>query len=256
VTTPSRPLFRDLALGLLVGVFSGLFGVGGGVILVPLLVLLFAVEQKRAQSTSLVVVAIAAFSGAVTYSVGFSVLWEAVGFLIAGGLLGTWVGSAVMIRARSRWLQLAFAAVMVAAAIRLVFLSVGGSSLTIPDLEWTIMVGYFFAGLAMGLLSALFGVGGGIIVVPLLVTFFGFSQQLAQGTSLVVMVPIALLGAWRQTRSGFTQWGQGLRIGLAAAVGSVAGASIALVVASQALQIGFALVLVYAAGHMAWKARR
>jgi uncharacterized membrane protein YfcA len=161
-----------------------------------------------------------------------------------------------MVKARSRWLQLAFSVVMVAVAIRLVVTSLSQASVDIPDLEWTIMIGYGVAGLAMGLLSALLGIGGGIIVVPLLVTFFGFSQQLAQGTSLVVMVPIALLGAWRQTRSGFTQWAQGLRVGGAAAVGSVAGASIALVLASQVLQIGFAVVLVGAAAQMAWKARR
>ena len=222
----------------------------------PLLVLVFAVAQKRAQATSLVVVALAALSGAVTYSVGASVVWEAVVFLLAGGLLGTWIGSALMVKARSRWLQLAFSVVMVAVAIRLVVTSLSQASVDIPDLEWTIMIGYGVAGLAMGLLSALLGIGGGIIVVPLLVTFFGFSQQLAQGTSLVVMVPIALLGAWRQTRSGFTQWAQGLRVGGAAAVGSVAGASIALVLASQVLQIGFAVVLVGAAAQMAWKARR
>jgi uncharacterized membrane protein YfcA len=254
VNTPAPLLFRDIGIGLLVGLFSGLFGVGGGVILVPLLVLLFAVEQKRAQATSLVVVALAAVTGATTYSFGFSVLWEAVPFLIAGGLIGTWVGLALVVRIATRWLQLGFSLLLVGAAARLVFLSFSDGVNNVPELGAGVVLGYFLAGLAMGLLSSLLGVGGGIIVVPLLVTFFGFSQQLAQGTSLVAMVPIALLGAWRLTKSGFTQWGQGIRIGVAAAAGAVGGATVALVTASSALQIGFAALLVFAATQLIRKA--
>ena len=254
MTVAPRPLFRDVGIGLLIGAFSGLFGVGGGVLLVPLLVLLFAVEQKRAQATSLVVVALAAVSGAFTYSFGFSVVWEAVPFVLLGGLVGTWLGAAFVVRVKTRWLQVAFSVIMVAAAVRLVFLSFGSAPTDIPDMTPWIIAGYLGAGFAMGLLSSFLGVGGGIVVIPLLVTFFGFSQQLAQGTSLVVMVPIALLGAWRLTKSGFTQWAQGFRIGAAATVGSVGGATVALVIDAQALQLAFAGVLVFAASQMAWKA--
>lgn len=256
MTSPSHSVFRDVGIGLLVGVFSGLFGLGGGVILVPILVLLFAVEQRRAQATSLVVVAIAAVSGAISYTVGASVVWQAVPFLVAGGLVGVWIGSLLVRKVKVRWLQIALAMVMVVAAVRLVFLSLGDAASNVPDLATAVVLGYLAAGFLMGLFSSFLGVGGGVVVVPLLVTFFDFSQQLAQGTSLVVIVPIALLGAWRMTQSGYTQWGQGVRIGLAAAVGAVGGAAIALVVASQALQIGFAAVLVFAAIQLVRKALR
>lgn len=56
----------SLAIGLLVGMTAGLFGVGGGIILVPLLVLLFKTDQKKAQATSLVVVSLSAVTGATT----------------------------------------------------------------------------------------------------------------------------------------------------------------------------------------------
>lgn len=222
----------------------------------PLLVLLFAVEQRRAQATSLVVVAIAAVSGAISYTVGSSVVWEAVPFLVIGGLIGVLIGSYLVLKVQVRWLQIALASVMVVAAVRLVFLGLEGSTSDVPDLATAVVLGYLSAGFVMGLFSSFLGVGGGVVVVPLLVTFFGFSQQLAQGTSLVVIVPIALLGAWRLTKSGFTQWGQGVRIGIAAAVGAVGGAAIALVVASQALQIGFAAVLLFAAIQLLRKALR
>ena len=106
----------------------------------------------------------------------------------------------------------------------------------------------------MGFLSALLGVGGGIIVIPLLVGLFGFPQQLAAGTSLVAMVPLALFGALRLSRSGFTQWFQGLRLGLASIPGAVGGALLALSVEATVLQVAFAIVLLVAAASMARKA--
>lgn len=256
MSIPPLSVIRQVGIGAIVGVFSGLFGLGGGVILVPLLVLLFAVEQRRAQATSLVVVAIAAVSGAISYSVGASVVWEAVPFLIGGGLVGVWVGSILVLKVAVRWLQIALAIVMVIASVRLVFESLDTSASDVPDLGVGIALGYLGAGLVMGLFSSMLGVGGGVVVVPMLVTLFGFSQQLAQGTSLVVIVPLALLGAWRLTKSGFTQWGEGVRMGVAAAVGAVGGAAIALAIASQVLQVGFAAVLIFAAVQLVRKALR
>ena len=249
-------LLRDLAIGLLVGAFSGLFGVGGGILLVPILVLLFRVAQKQAQATSLVVVALAATTGAVTYAIGDSVVWSSVLFLLAGGFVGTWLGSAIVVRIQTRWLQLMFGLLLVAAAIRLVVASGDAISTAVVSLGSWVIAGYVLSGFAMGILSSLLGIGGGIIVIPLLIAFFGFTQQLAAGTSLVVMVPIALLGAWRLTRAGHTQWGQGTRIGVAASVGAVGGASLALVADAAIMQAAFGVVMVVAAGQMLWKAFR
>jgi uncharacterized membrane protein YfcA len=106
-----------------------------------------------------------------------------------------------------------------------------------------VVLGYIASGVAMGLLSALFGIGGGIIVIPILVTFFGFSQQLAAGTSLVVMAPIAIFGAWRQSVTGATDWQVGLRFGLASIPGGVVGALIAVAVSGSVVRSAFALVI-------------
>jgi uncharacterized membrane protein YfcA len=247
---------RDIAIGLVVGAFSGLFGVGGGILLVPILVLVFHVAQKQAQATSLVVVALAATTGAATYGLGNSVVWGSVAFLLAGGLIGTWLGATIVVRIQTRWLQLMFGLLLVAAAIRLVVASGDAVSTTVATLGLWVIAGYIASGFAMGLLSSLLGIGGGILVIPLLIAFFGFTQQLAAGTSLVVMVPIALVGAWRLTRTGHTQWGQGTRIGLAAAVGAVGGASLALVSDAALMQAAFGVVMVFAAGQMLWKALR
>ena len=248
------PLVKDVLLGLVVGVFSGLFGVGGGIILVPLLVLLMRTEQKQAQATSLVVVALGASSGALTYALAGSVLWISVPFLIAGGILGSWLGTIAVKKLRARWLQILFALLLVAAAVRIGMESLGSATGFVGEVTVAVALGFAASGLAMGFLSALLGVGGGIIVIPLLVAIFGFPQQLAAGTSLVAMVPLALFGALRLTRSGFTQWVRGFRIGAGSVPGAIAGAALALIIEAGVLQIGFAALLVFAAVNMFVKA--
>lgn len=256
VPESKSPLFRDIAIGLLVGLASGLFGVGGGIILVPLLVLLFKTDQKKAQATSLVVVSLSALTGAATYGIAGSVSWLAAPLLIAGGLVGTYIGTAVVKKINDRWLKLAFGALLLVVAGRFVWQSFEATGMTLVALSWQSALGYLAAGFAMGLLSSFLGVGGGVILVPILVTLFGFPQQLAAGTSLIVMIPVTLLGAARLTKSGFTNWSQGLRIGSAAAVSAIGGAALALVADASVLQLGFALVLVLAGSQMIWRSLR
>lgn len=248
-------LFRDIAIGLLTGFVSGLFGVGGGIILVPILVIFFATEQKKAQATSLVVVALAALTGAATYWIGDSVAWTTVPFLILGGILGTWLGSEAVRRIKDRSLKLFFGFFLLLVAVRIVWQTLAAEVSFTPVIDWDLAWVFLLVGLAMGLLSSFMGVGGGIIVIPILVTFFGFTPQLAAGTSLVVMIPIVLFGALRLTRGGFTNWGQGVSIGIPAAVSAVGGAALALVAEAVILQLGFALLLVLAGAQMIWRAR-
>jgi uncharacterized protein len=192
---PKIPIWKDIAIGAVTGLTSGLFGVGGGIILVPILVILFKVNQHKAQATSLVVVALAAVTGAVTYSLADSVSWIAVPFLIAGGLLGTLLGTIAVKKVKDRILKLVFGVFLVFVAIRIVVQSFDPAALTSQSAGLEFGPIYLLVGLAMGLLSSFLGVGGGIIVIPILITVFGFTPQLAAGTSLVVMIPIVLLGA-------------------------------------------------------------
>ena len=247
-------LAKDLVLGLVVGVFSGLFGVGGGIVLVPLLVLLMRTEQKEAQATSLVVVAMGASSGALTYALAGSVFWLSVPLLVAGGIVGTWLGTIAVKKVQTRWLQIFFGVLLLAAAIRIGLHSVVSETGFVDEITVGVALGFVASGLAMGFLSALLGVGGGIIVIPLLVAIFGFPQQLAAGTSLVAMIPLALFGALRLTRSGFTQWARGFRIGTGSVLGAIGGASLALIVQASVLHIGFAALLIFAAVNMFIKA--
>jgi uncharacterized membrane protein YfcA len=245
-------LFRDLLIGVGVGIFSGALGVGGGILLVPYLVLVLFVAQKRAQATSLVMVAMAATAGAVTYGLAQSVAWLPAAFIIIGGLLGALLGSYAVQRTPDHRLQIAFGVLLVIVAVRLLFpTSVEvATSEALPAITPALAAAYIIIGVAMGALSALFGIGGGILLIPVLVTGFGFGQQFAAGTSLAVMVPIALFGALRLTKPGLTDWRLGIRFGTGSIFGAVAGAAIALAIPGDALRWIFAMVMLIVAVRM------
>jgi uncharacterized membrane protein YfcA len=102
-------------------------------------------------------------------------------------------------------------------------------------------------GIGAGLIAGLFGVGGGIMFVPALVLFAGLSQLEAEATSLLAIVPVATMGAWRQHRYGNLRLRAGLLVGGLAVGGSVAGVAIANVVPERGLELGFAALLLFTA---------
>jgi uncharacterized protein len=98
-----------------------------------------------------------------------------------------------------------------------------------------------------GLLAGLLGVGGGILFVPALTVFLGLSQVDAEATSLLAIMPMAIVGAWRQRRYGNVCLRDGGVLGAAAIPGAVAGVAIVNVVPERVVQVAFAgLMLVIA----------
>ena len=111
-------------------------------------------------------------------------------------------------------------------------------------------------GVAAGAAAGLFGVGGGIVFVPTLTIVLGLTQLEAEATSLLAILPVAILGSWRQTRAGTVRWRDATTIGLASAGTVVAGALIADAAPERALRIGFAVLLVLTAIQLILRARR
>ncbi len=106
-------------------------------------------------------------------------------------------------------------------------------------------------GVAAGAVAGLFGVGGGIIFVPTLTLVIGLDQLGAEATSLLAIIPVAILGSWRQTKAGTVRWRDALIIGAASVGAAVAGALIADAAPERALRIGFALLLIATAAQLA-----
>jgi uncharacterized membrane protein YfcA len=109
-------------------------------------------------------------------------------------------------------------------------------------------LGAILLGFAAGVAGGLLGIGGGILFVPALSLVLGQSQLGAEATSLLAIIPVAVVGAWRQRGYGNVRLGDGVAIGALSVGGAVLGAVIANTVPQRALEVGFAcLVLVVAA---------
>ncbi len=103
-------------------------------------------------------------------------------------------------------------------------------------------------GLAGGILSGLLGLGGAIIIIPALVFFLGFNQQMAQGTTLVMMVlPVGALAAWQYYEQGFVEVKTAAILAITFFVGGYFGARFATHIPQLMMKKGFAIVLAFIA---------
>lgn len=111
-------------------------------------------------------------------------------------------------------------------------------------------------GVAVGALSAAFGVGGGLLMVPILVLGYGLEQHAAQGTSLVVIVPTAFAGALAHHRRGLVDWTAAAFMAFGGLAGVFLGARLALTTEAETLQTIFGVVVVTAGIRLALQGRR
>ncbi len=109
-------------------------------------------------------------------------------------------------------------------------------------------------GFAGGTVGGLLGVGGGILFVPALTLFLDQSQLHAESTSLLAIVPVALVGAWRQRRYGNVRLRDGVVIGVLSPLGVLIGVLASNAVPERALQLGFAALLILVAAQLARRA--
>jgi uncharacterized membrane protein YfcA len=253
-TWGARRILTHLGIGLFAGLLSGMFGVGGGVVIVPLLVLLATYPQRRATGTSLGAIVPTATVGVIAYALTQDVAWIPALILAAGAVVGAQVGSWLLPKVPVKALQLGFAGFMLAVVISLFFVvPVRGEPF---DLTWLTGAGLVGLGLITGVLSGLLGVGGGIIVVPALMLLFGTSDLIARGTSLLMMIPTAISGTIGNIRRGNIDLLGALLVGVAACTTTALGAWIAKSIDPFTGNMIFAVFLVFIAGQIVYRALR
>jgi uncharacterized membrane protein YfcA len=251
--TRRRWLTSTIAIGAGAGALSGVFGVGGGILIVPGLVLLLGLAQKRAHATSLAAIVPIAVAGGIGYAVEGSVDWPAAGLLTAGAFVGTFVGTHALVRMPERGLRILFALFMLAAAVTLP-LEATRTGAEIP-LDPVNGAGLILVGAVAGLLAGLLGVGGGIVMVPALVLLLSLSQPVAKGTSLLVIVPTALVGSVRNVRRGDVDGRASAVVGLAGAAFAFAGSFVSVRLDPLVSAVLFGLLLVAMAVRLLLAAR-
>ena len=249
--SPERWLVIVL-VGLVGGVLSGLFAIGGGIIMVPLLTSFAKLDQRVAAATSLAAIIPTSIVGTVTYAIAGEVDLVAASFVSVGAVGGAILGSALLKRIPLVWLRWMFIVFILLVAVRLFFITPQRGE----PAEFTVYVGveYVILGLVMGILSALFGVGGGIIAVPALISVFAISDLIAKGTSLAVMIPTSAVGTFTNWRAGTVDVRVGLVLGVAAAAASIPGAALALALPPRLSSVLFGSLLVAVAVQLTLRA--
>ncbi|MBA2383819.1 MAG: sulfite exporter TauE/SafE family protein [Actinobacteria bacterium] len=247
---------RLIAIGLVAGFFSALFGVGGGIVAVPLLILLAALPPHAATATSMGAIGITALAGAILYAVqgghvepGYALL---VGLPAAAGAV---FGTALQQRLSGRALTLAFAAFLALLALWLLLSAPAEADAAgVGDADWWRVAAAVALGLAAGTLAGLFGIGGGLLFVPTLV-WLGLGQLEAEATSLLAILPTVAAGAWRQHRYGNLRPRTAVVLGLASVPAVAAGVLVAKALPEDTLQTLFVVLMLAVAGQLAWRSR-
>ena len=247
-----------LVVGLAAGVLSGMFGIGGGVVIVPVLVTFFGFALQEAVGTSL---------AALLMPVG---IFAAIAYYRAGKLkigIALWVALGLAVGATlSAQLALGLDKTLIQKAYAL-FLIIAGWRFAEPRKWWaefraetppppspvreprtTAWYVLLAIGFGAGMLSGLFGVGGGIVIVPALVGLLWFDQKLASGTSLgALLLPVGLGAAVSYYQAGLLDIGPAALVALGLTAGALVGARIALGLPSKTVKRMYGVFLLLVA---------
>lgn len=233
----ARSIIVLIVVGMLVGVLSGTFGIGGGTVIVPALVWL-GLSQRNAAATSTLAIVPTSISGVVSYATGGHVDWLAAVLLFCGMFVGGQIGSWLLSELVLRWIFVAF----------LVFVVINQVSF-VPSRDHQIVmtvvtgIGLALLGVVIGTLAGLLGIGGGALAVPSLSMLFGASDLVARGTSLLAMFPNSITTSAANLKRRLAHVKTALIIGVTASVTAPLGTWIAGEVSPRVGAIMFACYL-------------
>ena len=238
-------------LGMTTGFMSGLFGIGGGILMVPGLIFLAKFDSRRAHATSLAAMLPMAVSGVVTYTANDNVDWPVVGWLSLGSVFGALVGTTLLTKLSRRALAIAFSVPLVIAAVRLLFeiSGDGRADLTVVTALLITAIGVVTASVA-----TLLGIGGGIMLVPILTVGFGIPSVISKGSALAVILPTSLVGTVRNRSNALVDFRAASTLGLTGVVMAPVGATVSNSISAQASNSLFAILVFVVTARMLWQA--
>jgi uncharacterized protein len=232
------------ASGLAIGLVLGTVGGGGAVLALPVLVYVLGLDVHAATTASLAVVGAGAATGAVGQSRRGAVCWASAAWFAGAAALGSVAGTAANRAVGGTELLLAFAVVMLLAA-RATWQRAGSPAAVArgcPQARANVLVP---AGLAIGALTGLVGVGGGFLVVPALAIGLSFGMREAMGTSMVVVAIVSVAGLLAHVFAGSAlDVPVAFAMGAGAIAGALAGSRLGDRVSTPALGHAFALLVV------------
>ncbi len=237
------PRRKCLGIGFAAGMFSGLFGVGGGSVIVPGALSIPGVNERQATAASLLAISVMALVGSV-FQVAYGNL-RPLDALVVGvpACVGVLAGTAIQQRIHPATVRVLFATLLIlVGALTITGLHPGqGHASTLGG------VGAGCVGALAGMIAGLLGVGGGALFVPALVFFVGLTQRQAEATSLLAIVPVSLIGAASQYRYGNLDLSFTAPIALGSVPGALLGVAIVNLLPVRVVEVLFGLLLLWIA---------
>ncbi|MGM0480671.1 MAG: sulfite exporter TauE/SafE family protein [Pseudomonadota bacterium] len=228
-----------------IGISLGLFGSGGSILTVPVLMYLVEMPAGEAIASSLLIVAGISLFGSISYIRRKNVSWRHFWVFGIPGMMGTYGGAWLGTIVDSRWQLLTFSLLMIVAAL-LMWRSKPKPPSEINTINYAKVT---LEGLVVGIITGFVGVGGGFLIVPALVLLAGLSMPVAIGTSLLIIVIKSIAGFFKyyavmSANDVQFDW-QVIAIMIAGGLlGSILGARIGRTLPKEKLQKGFAVFLV------------
>lgn len=211
-----------LLLGVALGVAGGLLGIGGGLIAIPILGHLYGMDQQLAQGTALIMIAPNVLIGFIRYRQKNQIEMKSVVPMALFAMASTYLAARCATGLSPRALQVGFALFLIALSLYFGWHLVSKQRADAAPAQVTASPRIMpLIGIASGFMSGLFTVGGGLVVVPALVTWFGMSQTRAQGMALALVVPGALVALFTYAGAGHVDWA----VGIPLAVGGIVSVS-------------------------------
>jgi len=237
-------LFTVLLIGASLGFFGGVFGIGGGIIAVPLLVLGFGLDQPFAQGTALVLMVPNLLVGWWRYHQRHPMKWQAIFAIGASATVTTWLIAHIATRMDPQLLRWIFSGAMSLLALRLLSATQRHAEhserqLNMRALPLVGMVG----GCSMGLL----GIGGGLLAGPLLSGWLGQRQTTAQGLALALVAPSSVVALATYAQAQRVDWALGMPMALGGLFTVSAGVALAHRLPERPMRVSFAVIMLVTA---------
>jgi uncharacterized membrane protein YfcA len=203
----------NLLLGCVLGALGGLFGIGGGLIGIPVLGFLYGMDQQLAQGTALVMIVPNVLIGFWRYKQRNNIELRSAMLMALPAVFSTYLAARVATAMQAESLHFFFALFMLVLALYYLWTLTRGkdgmrSGRRLPQRD------IFFVGILSGATAGFFSVGGAIVAVPGLVAFFGMTQTAAQGLGLAMVTPGTLVALWTYASAGHVNWEVGIPLAL------------------------------------------
>jgi len=246
-----------LIVGIIAGIMSGLFGIGGGIIMVPTLIAFFGMGMLNANATSLAAMLLpVGVLGVITYyKAGYinfrNALWISLG-LISGSYFGAELALSVDVKVLSK-LYAAFLLYVAVGYLDIPKLLRGKNHTKIEKVRYAFWI-FICLGIFAGVIAGLFGKGGGLVIVPILIKFFRYDAKAASATSLAALqLPVGLPSVIVYAQAGYLNWLYAGLMALGILFGVFFGTKLAIKLPAAAFKKVYAIFLLGVAVYMVYK---